>query len=225
NPQTTSFFKSKIVKMSMDEPGKAEEKKTPGSTEGSNFEVTAYVLKDQLEITCRDLITKRLFTGKNWYEQITFAKGYPLIEQGEGRKREIANKFQFEFFLYVCRYTSSDMELEPSKVSSIFNKGDQLVIIIEHDTGLFTANYALALKEVEQSEIDLVNEMLKDMRLQIIKLQTQVQELTKKNERKKRGGKSVGNWIVAGIFARKQSFVNYFFKESFFFSSSFYFAF
>jgi len=161
-----------------------EEKKTVKKIGTKNFTISLSLSQEQLEVECRDISTKRLFAAKFTREDLSKCGFHPNLKLDAIQKTIQTAINGVEKTIVEIGYIKGETKLDSTKVNSSYRKGDQLVIIIEHDTGLFAMTYALVLIEVEQNETEILQEVIKEMRDQMTIFQTQIQTLEKKNEEK-----------------------------------------
>jgi len=163
-----------------------EDCKTPNPLK--NYEFTPSIAGEELKIDCKERQSHRLFsckyTAKALYE-LDFPK-IPLkalqkfiecaLKGGEKMKAEVG---------YVNEESDAQTEIKND-----YQKGDLLVIIIEHDAGFYTMVHRLTLQEVEQSETELLSHIIKDLREEITNLKKEFEDVKKGNHT----GECLGAW-------------------------------
>jgi len=132
----------------------------------------------ELQIDCKEKGSHRKFSGKYTVDalhDLDFPSVLPLeaIEKLIKSALNGAPKMKAEVG-YV-------KEESNAKIEKDYQKGNLLAIIIEHDTGYYKMVHRLTLEEVEQSDTDLLFQIIEDLREEIGNLKKELQDVKKGN--------------------------------------------
>ncbi|ETO36648.1 hypothetical protein RFI_00412 [Reticulomyxa filosa] len=208
-----------------------------------DFELILHNGENKLTIRGRDIYSKRLFVATFNQEKLILCGFHPkqtlpqIIEILEVAINEtdvkaiklsigLQNNRKQSFFFYtlslslICRKQSESKKKgfttgNEVNLRSEYQSGDKLCLGIEHNVQLYKMSYGLLLSEISQTEVQLLQEIVKDLRVENQQLREEVTKTTNDFHKFKEESQKQKNWkLVIGIQVQTVGIIGMFLLHS-----------